>query len=241
MIKLENNGIFIVFDGVDGAGKTTQVNLLAKALEDAGESVIISKEPTDGEWGRKIRATAMTGRLPIDEELEAFVEDRKEHINNKIKPALAEGKVVILDRYLYSTIAYQGVRSECVDELETKVKETALQPDIAFIIDIDPRIAAIRITDRDGGPDEFEKLDDQIKIRSVFDALCKRDETLTIVDGSKSIKDVNKDVVSTLIDGVLKNKRCFKNYGCDEPVYCGYRMSDMCDWWSIRTKILEGS
>ena len=212
MIEIENNGIFVVFDGVDGAGKTTQVNLLAKVLEDAGETVIVSKEPTDGEWGRKIRATATTRRLSLEKELEAFIEDRKEHIQDKIRPALEEGKVVILDRYLYSTIAYQGVRSDSIDELEAKVKESALAPDATFIIDIDPKIAAIRITDRDGAPNEFEKLEDQINIRAVFNTLCEHDSSLTVIDGDRPINEVHEEIVSTLVNGILKKKRSSKKF-----------------------------
>jgi len=98
MADNRRKGILLAFEGVDGAGKTTQVKLLEEALKNAGENVVVSKEPTEGVWGQKIRKSASTGRLPLDEELEAFIEDRKEHIKKLIAPSIEQGKIVILDR-----------------------------------------------------------------------------------------------------------------------------------------------
>ncbi len=106
----DDAGILIVFDGIDGGGKTTQAKLLADILTAAGETVVLSKEPTDGPWGKQLRASATTGRMSLADELHAFTEDRKQHVTNLIAPALARGEIVILDRYFYSTIAYQGAR-----------------------------------------------------------------------------------------------------------------------------------
>ena len=240
MISNEHSGIFIVIDGIDGAGKTTQVNLLAKQLQYAGETVVVSKEPTNGVWGKKIRETATTGRLPVAEELEAFLKDREEHIHTKILPNLEKGSVVIVDRYFYSTIAYQGIREiEDLQQLEVEVKQNALKPDAVFIIDIDPRIAAIRITDRDGQPNEFEKLEDQIKIREIFGMLCNEDLSINVIDGNKTINDVNKDVATITVNGILKQKRCYKDYGCDDQLNCGYRMTNTCIWSNMKDKILS--
>jgi dTMP kinase len=110
-------GILLAVDGIDGAGKTTQVKLLADALRAAGENVLASKEPTDGQWGRRLRQSAQNGRLSLEDELHAFIEDRKEHVATTILPALAAGSVVLLDRYFYSTIAYQGARGADVATL----------------------------------------------------------------------------------------------------------------------------
>ena len=104
-----DRGLLIAFDGIDGASKTTQVALLADFLASKGET-IRSKEPTDGKWGQIIRNAAANGRLPLEEELRVLIEDRKEHVRDLILPALSKGKAVILDRYFYSTIAYQGSR-----------------------------------------------------------------------------------------------------------------------------------
>src|SRR5260370_25230495 len=101
---LRNRSILIAIEGIDGAGKTTQVERLAQALRVVGQELVISKEPTNGRWGKKIRESAANGRLPLKEELKAFINDRTEHVRNVIQPALDTGKIVILDRYFYSTI-----------------------------------------------------------------------------------------------------------------------------------------
>src|SRR5688572_19594551 len=89
---MEHNGILVAVEGIDGAGKTTQVRMLEERLRLAGMDVVASKEPTDGKWGRKVRQSATTGRLPLEEETEAFVEDRKEHVANLVVPSLEAGK-----------------------------------------------------------------------------------------------------------------------------------------------------
>src|SRR4051794_4247303 len=104
-------GILIAVEGIDGAGKTTQVTRLCAALADVGETVVRSKEPTNGPHGRRLRESAQTGRMNADEELQTFIADRREHVETVIRPALERGETVILDRYFYSTVAYQGVRT----------------------------------------------------------------------------------------------------------------------------------
>lgn len=234
------DGLLIVVDGIDGAGKTTQVEALAAALTDAGESVLVSKEPTAGPWGAKVRDSATTGRLSFDEELEAFIKDREEHLAQKVLPALNDGAVVILDRYFYSTIAYQGIRTDDLDGLQARVRESVVEPDAVFILDIDARIAALRIEDRDGEPNQFEGLDEQVRIRELFHCLCEQDPLLQMVDGARSAQAVHGAIVGSLIDGALKAKRCAKSYGCDDVVNCGYRMTDGCEWWRLRSRLLGG-
>src|SRR5262245_42547095 len=94
-------GILIVVEGIDGAGKSTQVRRIAEALRAVGETVVQSREPTDGPWGRKIRESAVSGRMSLADELHAFVEDRREHVAGVIRPALDRGEIVVLDRYYY--------------------------------------------------------------------------------------------------------------------------------------------
>jgi dTMP kinase len=125
-----DSGILIAFEGIDGAGKTTQVELLERFLLESGEKVRRSKEPTDGPWGQKIRESAANGRMPWADELHAFTEDRKQHVRELILPALQNGKTVILDRYFYSTIAYQGTRGGDVDKLTAQLVDTTPEPDV---------------------------------------------------------------------------------------------------------------
>jgi len=171
-----DNGIFIVVDGIDGAGKTTQVQILGDALEAAGESVIRSKEPTNGEWGKKLRASAANGRMSLEDELRAFVEDRKEHVVTLIRPALDAGKVVILDRYFYSTIAYQGSRGADVRSIEGDMRSLFPAPDVAFLLDADPVITLHRVENGRGDtPNHFERLDLLQDVRKVFLELAHND------------------------------------------------------------------
>src|SRR3972149_7086324 len=104
-------GNIIVFEGIDGSGKTTHSNLLKVILERDGYPVILTKEPTDGKWGRIIKEI-MVKKIQLKEKgkelLDLFINDRKEHVENFIKPSLKDGKIIIIDRYYFSTIAYQG-------------------------------------------------------------------------------------------------------------------------------------
>ena len=105
-----NKGLLIVFEGIDGTGKSTQLSLLAEYLREKGFAVIETREPTDGQFGQQIRAL-YTNRNCVspEQELELFLADRREHVQNVLAPALQEGKIVLCDRYFLSTAAYQGV------------------------------------------------------------------------------------------------------------------------------------
>lgn len=213
--------------------------MLEEALRAAGEDVVLSKEPTDGQWGAKLRASANLGRLPFDEELEAFLNDRQEHLESKVIPALEAGKIVILDRYFYSTIAYQGIRCQNVPELAAQVRADVVTPDAAFFLELAPQIAAYRIERRDGEANHFEGIDDLVKIDAVFQSIADNDRVFQRVDGVRSKEDVHCDVLSRLVSGALKRKRCAKHYGCDDPVMCGYRMTSTCAWWLIAKKLMD--
>lgn len=238
MTTSKNKGILIAFEGVDGAGKTTQVQLLANALSEAGEEVVVSKEPTDGIWGQKIRLSASMGRLPLDEELEAFVEDRKEHIKNLIEPNLKEGKIVILDRYFYSTVSYQGSRGADFHKVEAQMKSFAPIPDMVFLLDIDPKISLKRISEqRNEIPNQFEKLDTLNSVRKVFNAIEKDDDEIWKIDGTKTIDTIHSDIVHLLLENAFKEKRCAKKYGCHDFINCTYRITESCNWFKLQNKL----
>lgn len=234
----KNKGILIAFEGVDGAGKTTQVNLLKESLIKAGENVIVSKEPTDGVWGQKIRKSAETGRLPLEEELEAFVEDRKEHIQNLIEPNLKKGNIVILDRYFYSTVSYQGSRGADFNKVEAEMKSFAPIPDMVFLLDVDPKISLKRISEsRQDIPNQFEKLDTLNAVRKVFNIIEKDDDEIWKIDGTLSINAIHSEVIDLLIKNVLKEKRCAKEYGCHDFINCSFRLTDTCEWFNMQSKL----
>lgn len=169
---MNQQGLFIVLEGIDGTGKSTQGGLLAEWFRAQGREVVASREPTDGPWGRQIRATAATGRLSPQDELDLFLKDRRQHVEELIGPALAAGKVVILDRYYFSTMAYQGMRGFDPVEIRRQNEEFAPKPDLLFILDLDVDTALSRIGARGDIANEFEKRDSLAKCREIFMSLA---------------------------------------------------------------------
>lgn len=184
-------GRLIVVEGIDGAGKSTQVRRLAQALAADGRTVITSREPTDGPWGRKLRASAESARMSLADELHAFIEDRKQHVAEVIRPALAAGSIVLLDRYYFSTMAYQGARGADVAEIRRANEAIAPRPDLVLLVDFDPQIALTRIRESRGDvPNEFEQLDQLRAIRKIFLDTAAADGTFRIIDGHGSADEV---------------------------------------------------
>lgn len=230
-------GILIAIDGIDGAGKTTQVRLLERVLLDAGETVLVSKEPTDGQWGQVLRDSAITGRLPADQELETFILDRQDHLVRKVTPALQAGNVVILDRYFYSTIAYQGLLQDDYRTIESKIRANVVVPDLAFWLDLPAEIAVGRVTARDGSPNLFERQDDLARAGEIFRMIAAVDKTLIRLDGTLPILTLHQMALSQVVDGPLQRKRCAKPYGCADAYYCTPRITGTCGWWKLKHRL----
>jgi len=183
-------GFLIAIEGIDGAGKTTQAAMLAEKLKALSLDVVSSKEPTSGPWGTIIRASAHSGRLTPEEELEAFVEDRKQHVEEVIAPALARGAVVILDRYYFSTATYQGARGIDAGAILAANEQFAPRPNLLVIVDLDPTAALARIGVRDGRGNEFETLEGLRAVRAGFDALGAPYD-IARIDGAASVEQVH--------------------------------------------------
>jgi dTMP kinase len=162
-------GFFIVFEGLDGAGKTTQVHLLVTRLQQCGYDVVRLKEPTDGHWGQKIRRLAQHGRqhVSLETELAWFLEDRRQDVAENIKPALARGQIVVLDRYYFSTMAYQGARGGDPHRIRQLNEAFAPPPDLLFLLDIAPAQGLQRVQQQ-RVPDEFERLDYLERVAALF-------------------------------------------------------------------------
>jgi dTMP kinase len=203
------DGCLIVMEGIDGSGKTTQCRLLAGRLEEAGREVVLTREPTDGPWGRKIREHAVSGeeRLSLDEELDLFVRDRREHVESLIEPAMARGAVVITDRYYFSTMAYQGARGADVETIREANEAFAPKPDVLLYLRLDPDNAGNRIDRGREGRDVFEGAEYQREVARQFDALD--DQQLVRIRADQSVDQVADDVWKAVtgrlgIDGNLK-------------------------------------
>jgi dTMP kinase len=183
-------GLFIVIEGIDGTGKSTQCRRLGEWFSAQGREVVLSREPTDGPWGTKLRESAATGRLSPDDELRYFLNDRRQHVDEVIKPSLAAGKVVILDRYYFSSMAYQGSRGDFEPvEIRRLNEEFAPQPDLLLILDLDVDAAHRRIGLRGDSANEFEQHESLTRCREIF--LSLKDESFArIVDSNGTLDDV---------------------------------------------------
>jgi dTMP kinase len=149
-----NAGRLIAFEGLDGAGKSTQLRRLAATLRAADHAVIETREPTTGSFGQRIRAMARSGvRVAPDEELRWFVADRREHVAAVIRPGLAAGAIVLTDRYFLSTVAYQGARGLDPQRLLSDAEAEFPLPDLALVLEVDPVRGLARVAGR-GGPPE---------------------------------------------------------------------------------------
>jgi dTMP kinase len=133
--------------------------------------LVSSREPTDGPWGRRLRESATLGRLPPLEELELFVRDRRQHVDELLQPALDRGALVLLDRYYFSTAAYQGARGADPEAVLAMNEAFAPIPDLVLLLDCDPLVSLERVRRRGGATDEFEKLEELQAVRSIFLAL----------------------------------------------------------------------
>ncbi len=140
-------GPFIVFEGIDGSGKSTQAALLARALEARGIPVLLTREPSDSAAGQRLKRLAKEGRkgISLDEEIGLFQEDRREHCAHAILPALAAGMAVVCDRYWYSTVAYQGALGANPEAIERESRREFPAPDLVVYLDISPQAGLERI------------------------------------------------------------------------------------------------
>lgn len=167
-----SRGLLIVFEGLDGAGKTTQTRLLYAYLQQQGYKVRHSREPTNGPWGQKIRQLIQQGRHTTspETELEWFIRDRRENVEQHILPALARRHIVLLDRYYFSTMAYQGALGLDPQMIQQRNEAFAPPPDLLFLLDIDPAQGWQRILQR-GGHNTFEHLDYLERVAEIFATL----------------------------------------------------------------------
>ncbi|WP_338284938.1 dTMP kinase [Luteolibacter sp. LG18] len=185
--------MFIVIEGIDGTGKSTQAARLAEWLREQGREVVLDFEPTRGPHGMKLRESFTAGRLPAEEELALFLADREEHVAQVIAPSLAVGKVVILDRYYFSNMAYQGAIGFDPQEIRRRNEAFAPVPDLLFILDLDTDTALARIGGRGDETNEFEKREDLERCRGIFLSL-QNEPFVRVIDASRSMDDVQEQL-----------------------------------------------
>lgn len=167
------NGRLVVFEGLDGCGKTTQLRRLAERLRAAGHDPLVTREPTDGVWGRRIREMARSGNtVDPDEELRWFVEDRREHAAEELRPALAAGRLVLCDRYFLSTVAYQGARGLDWRRILAESEAEFPLPDLVLLYEIAAKQALERVHARGAELETvFERADFLARVAGIFAAI----------------------------------------------------------------------
>ncbi len=181
-------GYLVAFEGIDGGGKSTQVRLLAEWLEALGRRPLALKEPTTGPIGMRIRELARTGRLDARTEFELFKQDRRQNVEKNILPGLREGRVVLLDRYYISTMAYQGALGMDPEFIREANEAFAPRPDLVVLVDLPVDVALGRIRGREAeGPNEFEKREMLMKVKGIFDSLTWPE--IARVDGTRGVEE----------------------------------------------------
>ena len=184
--------MLINLEGIDGCGKSTQCKFLMERFEKNNEKTIILKEPTNGKHGKKLWEMLSGKRKATNEEiLDLFIMDRKEHVNDKINPALDEGKIVLMDRYYYSTMAYQAAAGIDINRIR-KDNEFAPKPDIVLIFDLPVDIALERVRGHSIA-DEFEKEEHLEKVRQAYQNL-KDDPLVRIIDSTRTPEEIFEEV-----------------------------------------------
>jgi len=193
----EDPGKLIVFEGIDGSGKTTISKRLYSHLKNKGIDVVWFRAPSDSKWGKTIRDLAnRKDAIPIEKEFLYFLRDRKWDVKHNINPALERGKTVILDRYFFSSACYQGARGMDMNRIISVNTEFSPPPDLLFIIDVDIHTAMSRIRkSREAEAKLFEKESFIQKVRKNYSSLDY--DFIRIIDGTRSIGEVTEDVISS--------------------------------------------
>jgi len=193
---MKGKGFFICVEGLDGCGKTTQTKLLVRKLRKMGWDAVYTAEPSRGKIGQFIKKYCLHGEkrtFPIVEAL-LFAADRFEHVEREVIPALNEGKVVVSDRYVYSSLAYQGATGLDLKWIEM-INEHAIRPDLAIFVDVEPEAVIKRLKPKKS---VMENLETQRKVREVYVKFVEKGE-LVRIDGNKSTKEVADDVLKVVL------------------------------------------
>jgi dTMP kinase len=187
---------FFVFEGIDGSGKSTQCDLLFGHVMSEGLPAVRLAEPTDGEWGRRIRSMLKGNNMaPAEEQLELFLMDRKDDAGKNIIPALEAKKIVIMDRYYFSNAAYQGAAGIPPERVILENRRISVpEPDRVYLIDIFPEIALQRIAGRNGMKEFFERESFLKAVREIFLSIADKDKRFLIIDGM-----MQADTIFTII------------------------------------------
>lgn len=192
-------GKLIVFEGIDGTGKTTVAAALAERLRAAGLAVVTTREPWTSVHGVALRKLLAAAERTTrgDEELALFHADRAEHVAQVVAPALARGDWVVQDRTYWSTAAYQGARGVPVAEILARSAAIAPKPDLTLLLQLAPERALARIEANRAAKSSFERLDDLRAVDRVYRALAAGESTIAPIDVDRPLAAVIAEVERT--------------------------------------------
>lgn len=196
-----SQGLFITFEGPDGAGKTTQINRLKDFLVSEDEDIILTREPGGTIIGEKIREIILD---PNSQEMDNLTEallyasSRAQHVSEKIKPALNEGKTVICDRFMDSSIAYQGYGRKLGEKVRiiNEIAVDGLIPDLTFLILVDPKEGKNRISDKTLDRLEMEEIGYHLEVFKGYQKLAEENsDRIAIIDGTREIDIISAEII----------------------------------------------
>jgi len=192
-------GTLIALEGIDGSGKSTQAQRLRAALDAQRIDAVVFREPGDSPYGDKLREQFRQGRTVAPrEEADLFIEDRRVDVRDNIGPALAAGRVVIMDRYYFSTMAYQGALGLDVEELQRENEAFAPRPDLTLILDVPPTTSAERIVAARGATDSYEGVEYLEKVRQLFLGFCDGD--VVAVDATVGEEELAREILGRVTE-----------------------------------------
>jgi dTMP kinase len=200
-----NKGLLIAFEGIDGTGKSTQLQLLAGFLQKLGCRVVTTREPTDSSFGQRIRELYVDrGSCTLEEELELFIQDRQQHVRELIAPQLERHAIVLTDRYYYSTAAYQGAAGMDIKEIFAR-NAFAPRPDLVILLTMDPEVSVARICEGRGEElNDFEQLDQLRRVADNFASMT--DGCIQRIDATEAVQQVQKKIQAA-VSALLKEKQ----------------------------------
>ena len=197
--------LFITFEGPDGCGKTTQMKLLAEYFEKKGKEVVLTREPGGKGLGEKVREILLNYDGEVSDRCESFLflADRAQNIDIIVNPAVKEGKIVLCDRHIDSTVAYQGYgRGLNIDRINmlNNLATNGKKPDLTLVFDVDVETSMKRVG-KEKDRMESAGIDFHNRVRKGYLELAKQEpKRIKVLDATKSIEEIHKDVINILAE-----------------------------------------
>lgn len=201
-------GFLICLEGIDGSGKTTHSKLLVERLCSLSYDAEYTTEPTKwSEQGKKLRESFFAPtRLSVEEEFKLFLEDRKLHLKEEVIPLLNQGKIIVTDRYYFSSVAYQGSRGLNWKYILNENMKIAIEPKLVILLDLSVDEAVERISnERTHGTNTFEKHENLQRVRNIYLKLVNEfPDLFFLINVSREKEDVHRDILKIILERIKK-------------------------------------